>query len=1420
MILTEHYEKILTVHIATHVNYPYQLYSIIATLIICIGTPEIFISNIGLPNVVINQSMSERSNIRENRHQKTTKSIADKLQNPTTDITEHNQNQQYAHWGHYHHHRVIPKHHKHTDPDKHINIDHNSKYVDPNHYLKKRNKSGPNPCKDGQTYQSDEFCYDNETLQCYSIQQNGEQDSYNDNDCAPCGYFNDGNSPNASCCLDGQFALEIDNQVMCVNHNDYKCFNSKDKNGNQSQYNPNSGICSHAWKCQQSQFQNDPVCQCHSDQEAMGEFCLNRESNICYTLIKDEKQGISSSTSSQQAIYRKKECGPCGFYGNSGSPNQACCFEGQRAYKVNEKLFCVETDDNNRCLTMRDASKPNQQQSTFKDDICACDSSMNYHYPRNFCPPCKFGQTTHYNANNVYCEDDQGNCLEALTSESAGAQQKITKTPNACRPCGRDNCCPEDQIKVTSTDGTHFCLEKTAKRGENDETMYRCKTYTNKTDQTDYRRGACSPCGYVNQNGQESNCPICADGERVESIRAGSLKICVESGTSICRPIIDYAHPSHTRAKYTPSDSRSECGICGLWDNARCSDHFCYEPGQEKKIVGGETFCVDKSDSRCYTAIGYGVSKQDGYDKGSCGQCGKYPDTECENRCPKGQKQIRTENGSICVVETASSGFQKGECLSLLDENGKQSRHQPSNGTCSLCGKFNIAECPANTCLSNQKIKTVNNTTFCIDNNTNICYNTVGNGIGAQKIHETNPCQQCSKYPDTECRNRCPSGQTEKQTSNDSICVVNSPFDRYEAGDCLTLLNAQGKQSRYSTISGVCSLCGKYDDKDCPSSTCRKDQNTIRIAGEVVCVNKLNQQCTNTIGGGISQQTPYKKGICKQCGLYPDTYCTNRCPDGQTERRLVGGSICVDNSTSECFTLLDAEGLQKNYKPTHGQCALCGKWEIAQCTKKLCLAPQQRLETVNEETFCVDQSTYECTNTLGHGVNKQSIYRKGSCIQCGKYPDTKCQNRCPEGQSERTVNGKAICVVSQFGHNGLSPKACLTLLDSKGQQKQYQPPQGICSLCGKFDDLDCGGCAAGQKEHRDKKTGKRYCITMDGLCFKPQTGDGQRQSPYKEGDCYNCGATACCPSGTPTPTKNPQFCLDKNSCYVLLNSRDTDKKAPYQKSPCGSCGLYPQTLCRTCPVGQTPKHDYSTGTSYCVDESNGQCYSIINSSTNTQIKYNKSDNTEQPCYQCGKILNRCESQCSINQTEQRIKGVLSFCTDHENKCWTLLGDGASKQTPYRGPLCTGCGPYLRSACPQTICLPNQTPQYQSGKLTFCLDDKNNCYQPIGSGESKQLVYKGPECTGCGIKILSQCENLVCHPTQIQKSHDGIIYCIENKNKQCLTPIGIGTERQSRVIGVNDSHPCYPDGTYCDIDSLSLECQNQSASDLDNQSQPD
>lgn len=1292
------------------------------------------------------------------------------------------------------------------------------------HWFKKQKKGNMNLCNAGQTYQNDEFCYDNDTLRCFSTRQSDDQqDSYKGTDCAPCGFFNSGDTPNNSCCKNGQFAVEVNDNIKCIDHDNFTCYNAKNENGDQSSYEPMNGICSHSWKCQQSAFQDDPSCQCHGHQENIGKFCLERETNICYSHITRENTdsvayGISpgnqrpistESETGRQKIYRDKECGPCGFYGERGAPNQACCMQGQRAYIVSGKLFCVDTENNNQCLSIRDASRPNQHQSTFEDDICACDASDNYQYPKSNCPPCKNDQKTLYNSNRVYCEDNKGNCYESLTSLKKGAEQGITNTPNACKPCGRDNCCPINQIKVAASDGSHFCLEKTEQNGDNNQTMYRCKTYTSSSEQTDYRRGACAPCGYVDQDGQQSNCPSCDDDERVEIIKAQAIKICVNKQTSICRPVIDYAHLTNIRIKYAPSNTRSECGLCGLWDNARCSDQYCYEPEQEKKTIGSETFCVNRTDHRCYTTVGNGKSRQDGFHKDACNQCGKYPDTECEDRCLTGQKQTQSDNGSICVVETATSTYEKGECLSLLDDNGKQARQRPMSGTCSLCGKFNIADCAPDTCKVNQKKETVNGIALCIDENTNICYNTIGGGIDTQVMMKSAPCNQCGKYPVTKCSNRCPKGQQEIQTENGIICVVNTAFNDYEKGDCLTLLDSNNQQSRHKPTSGACSLCGKYDNKDCPENTCLNHQDRIRKSGETVCVDHYNRQCTNTIGGGIGEQREYKEGICKQCGRYPDTYCTNRCPSGQRERALPGGSICVDNNTSDCLTLLDAAGQQRIYKPTHGQCALCGKWEISQCTEQLCLSPQQRLTSVSEDTFCVDQSTYECTNTVGRGVSKQSIKREKSCMQCGKYPDTHCENRCPEGQTERKVEGRSICIVSQFGHSGFSPKTCLTLLDAKGKQRMYQPQQGKCSLCGKFDDLDCAGCDAGQKARRDKQTGKQYCISMDGHCFKPLSGDGERQMPYKEGDCFNCGMTACCPSGTPSPTQNPAFCLNKNACYTLLNQSRSNKSVPYQKPPCGSCGLYPPSLCKTCPAGQTPNHDYMTGTSYCVNESNGQCYTNIDPKTNLQTAYKRSSNVEQPCYQCGKMLDRCDAQCDTNQTEQHVNGILTFCTDKENKCWTLLGNGATKQSAYQGPLCSGCGPYLRNACPHAVCLPNQTAQYQSGQLVFCLDEKNICYQPIGLGKGKQQVYQGPECTGCGSKLLSACEKVVCPSSQIEKSHDGDKYCVEAGSNQCLTSIGNGIARQNQVIGINDSHPCYPNGQYCESDSLSLECQARS-----------
>lgn len=833
-----------------------------------------------------------------------------------------------------------------------------------------------------------------------------------------------------------------------------------------------------------------------------------------------------------------------------------------------------------------------------------------------------------------------------------------------------------------------------------------------------YNEGACSPCGYYNLNESSPNQKCCTSEQsafRTED--PNHPVVCVDKNSNTCLSAKD-ASNNGNQSNYMPTGTAST--ICSkLWlcqykqlqgiDISSDPDCIGCKPGQGEITNANNQLiaCANSDGSKCYTPI-RGDQPQERYTKGQCAPCEAGQQA---NVVKEQQFCIDKNNKQSCLttlnVNTLSQKIFKNEniCGCGIDQDGspvKQFSYPPigANGSvCSLCDS------------SRNQTNVVDNNgiSYCLegDGNNSKCY-TLLNQNHPQKL-DTTACPPCGKG------NCCPASMTKRKL----------PF----------------------------SMMG--DSSVCTNTMCLKEESQLGN-GPLGTIYKCKSYCDEGTSDSIN-------GPCGKCGYVDNTGQFSNCPTCKINQKAVKvegdtRTICVEESTSDCYTEVDYINInnlqQTRYQPTaSGQavkprCSLCGKYDISKC-ETTCL-PEQNKVQVDGFTFCVDQMTGQCYTTLGNGKNEQTKFSKAPCKMCGKYPNEICTDDCPQGQTEQNIGSRSICVVEQSGSSQHPAYQCLTLINTDGKQEPYKPSTGKCAKCGLFRDSYCGGCAPGQQMKQDRKTGKQYCITKEQACLTPREFDSDVQEPYKEGECYNCGKTACCPKGTPKPSNNPQYCLSGDQCYHLINNRENSDKVPFTDQPCGSCGQFPATLCHACAEGQTLDHDYAIGVSYCVSNTSGACFSKIDPVTRQQTAYRKSSNPRQPCNFCGKTISSCPAQCTAEQTPHYRAGTLTYCTDLKNMCWTPIGNGNSTQSAYTGPECTGCGQYQLTACPNAVCLAGQT-QYMANTTPFCVDDTS---------------------------------------------------------KQCLNTVGDGITTQSQLIVDDPEHPCAPNNIFCQ-NSSSTFCQNLS-----------
>ncbi len=833
-----------------------------------------------------------------------------------------------------------------------------------------------------------------------------------------------------------------------------------------------------------------------------------------------------------------------------------------------------------------------------------------------------------------------------------------------------------------------------------------------------YYEGACSPCGYLNTMGGATNTNCCtAFQDAVQTQDSEHPIVCITRPPD--QKCLSAREPSNSgvQSLVTPNSDNSPCGkgwMCkykqrnGQCQMGECSDCRACKPGQGIISNGNTLVGCRGNDNKCfkpyYTPDGENA-RQEPYTEGECDPCTK-------------QQKAKSVNGKLFCIDTNAHNA----CLTTKSTGSQQSFR-----------------------------------------NENIC------GCGIDQ--DGSPVKQYSYPPVGKIGTVCqPCDQTKNQTpasnQNGKFCKQNFMDGEFH---CYTQLNRQTAQK---IDSNACLPCGKSNC--CPENMIKatlpfSSGGDGFTSSNEICLKEEPQlrngphgtmyQCKNYSDEGSSNSFA---GPCSKCGYVDKTGQFPNCPtckQWQHERKVEGDrTICVDPITTECWTKVEYPGgpdtMQTRYQPTASgpawavkpRCSLCGMYDISKC-ETTCLQDQKKVQ-VDGYTFCVDQMTGECHTTLGNGSDEQTKFSEAPCKVCGKWPNEICTDDCPQGQTEQNIGSRSICVVEQSGSGQHPAYQCLTLINTDGKQKPYKPSTGKCAKCGLFKDSYCGGCAPGQQIKQDNKTGKQYCVTREQACLTPRQFDSDVQEPYKEGECYNCGKTACCPTGTPKPSNNPQYCLSGDQCYHLINNRENSDKVPFTDQPCGSCGRFPTTLCHACAEGQTLKHDYAIGVSYCVSNTNGACFSKIDPLTRQQTAYRQSSNPRQPCNLCGKTISACPAQCTAEQTPHYQAGTLTYCTDLKNMCWTPIGNGNSTQSAYTGPECTGCGQYQLTACPNAVCLAGQT-QYIANTTPFCVDDTS---------------------------------------------------------KQCLNAVGDGITTQSQLIVDDPKHPCAPNSIFCQ-DTTSVFCQN-------------
>lgn len=516
------------------------------------------------------------------------------------------------------------------------------------------------------------------------------------------------------------------------------------------------------------------------------------------------------------------------------------------------------------------------------------------------------------------------------------------------------------------------------------------------------------------------------------------------------------------------------------------------------------------------------------------------------------------------------------------------------------------------------------------------------------------------------------------------------------------------------------------------------------------------------------------------------------CPAGQTVMQGENGPYCINNY-GKCLTavMLNPECPEQNpaQESYHqDQCQTCGYYPISQCPDT-CGSDQQPTMKNNVVQFCVD-SENNCLTVINYRsgfASEQEPYNEGVCSMCGMYPTSHCPGTCTDGQTPVLDDGLILFCVN-------SKKQCLEKLSYHATpgtiQNTYR--EGQCQACGLYPIFNCPkGCAEGQKTMMqdnkpefciDEKT--HTCLTV----IDYSTGIPSKQESYQDGLCSTCGlypATQCpdvCPDGQ-TPVKvdgKTQFCTDdRNQCLTPINytSGIASEQKPYHQDDCAECGLYPISKCPVgCAHGQNAIKSNGE-VKFCTDDKS-QCLTPIsytNGQPSTQMPYTKNE-----CSACGLYpTTACPSICAEGQKPVKIDGKIAFCTDINDKCWEPINytqDKASTAVAYYKGDCKVCGIYPISKCPNN-CADDQQPVLKNGDVAFCVDNMQQCFTAIdySSGSaSKQTSYKDGDCATCGQYPTSSCP-VFCKPGQREAIvNDGIVFCV-NSEYECLTPVSYNND---------------------------------------------
>ena len=925
------------------------------------------------------------------------------------------------------------------------------------------------------------------------------------------------NGANQACCKQDQTAYPNGpGQVICFDAGSGKCFTSKNPNigGEQEPYTAQgsaSTICSQEWICQEQSrvgSQMSPECagqMCKSGQVPVtgqsGDviYCYKSNTQTCYTPLKNGEQSEyttgactpckSGQTSQEvngekfctdnngncytrinpatgdQSLYKGRACNCDNVYNQYAYPEKKCkpCKPGQTAYPGdNNQDICVDDKSWNcykdssgiqyRYTAQGPASticsqawtcqkqsmaggqtspacaalkcKANQMPVTgqmgnviycYKSNTQTCYTPLKNgeqsEYTTGACTPCKSGQTSREVNGEKFCTDNDGNCYTRI-NPATGDQSRYKGQACMCAIDSKQFIYPTSQCKPCLDGQTNAVSKYTmepycqiAITGDN----YKCMTVLSKTQPQKLDNDACPPCG-------KSNC--CPDGQILYTSESGS-KICLKKVANNRYQCMSYTNNNG------PVTSEPACAKCGfITRDGRASCPKICDQGQTEKIVNGMKICVTPT-GKCFT---------ERYVTGGSGTGFTSTGTDFT---PTGTGFTSTGTGFTSI-------------------NSIQVPYERSNNSgqpCYVCGYEPVSMCPEKICLPHQKKDPSGK--FCVDKQTNECYNMVGKGVSEQTKYKDGACRLCGKYPDSICTNKCYSDQTEKKAGNLSVCVVNNETsnDRYKPYTCLSTPDKSGKQKAIKTRSGACSLCGLYDNEQCPPCPASQIVEHDQLTGKTYCVDNQNRcyqawtyngsqkrytegvcqtcgegqaikhdyslgisycydkftgVCETTINPESGKQQRYRQSSdnlqpCYQCGLEP-SFCKKHCGNEQTPHYNAGVLQFCTDTKNMCWLPL-GDGIAQKTPYQGPECTGCGQVLLSACPNPVCKSTQT-IQQHKTGPFCVDNTNSQCFSTIGNGNNTQRIVNGDSelhpCYPSGQYcPENSLSNACAQVSTQQ-----------------------------------------------------------------------------------------------------------------------------------------------------------------------------------------------------------------------------------------------------------------------------------------------------------------------------------------------------------------------------------------------------------------------------------